>query len=100
MDDIELLRKMGPLKHLKFLDNGDSFPYSVIEDLVCYLWITNNSGTNLLTCTVTLDDSSTPVISLSPGEGWDGEFESYIDSIAISGTNPDFRIELKRRRKI
>ena len=98
MSGTSLIRdSLLPLRTKKLLIESDSFPYTVVDTNVVGVSILNQHATNTVTATFTLTDTSSFAIPVLAGGSYGGEYESTIATVAISGTTPDFTIELLRR---
>ena len=87
----------APLRTAKTLDESSGYPYTVTLDNIVGFAALNQSSSNTVTFTVTLDNAEVLTIPILAGGAYAGEFEDAIATIAIAGTSPDFVAELMRR---
>lgn len=93
----KILSYVSPLVAVKFLDNTDTYPYSVTSGDPTALSVLNTSATNELTVILTFDDASTLTIPIPVDKIYNGEFDKIITTVNISGTTPEFTLELLKR---
>lgn len=92
----KLVSSIIPLKTVLIIDDSDAYPYAVVDSNVTSIAAVN-LGSNAIVITVSLDTGGPFVVNVPSGSNYQTEYESTITSIDVSGTLPDFSIELLRR---